>query len=51
MSAGEKNLSQAGIDQTTLGNYSVEQATEAYDEPLTMDDVAGANGIAAPFFA
>ena len=49
--AGEENLSQAGVDQTTLGNYTVEQATEAYDEPLTMDDVAGANGIAAPFFA
>jgi len=49
--AGEDNLTQAGVDQTTLGGYTVEQATEAYDEPLTMDEVAGPNGIAAPFFA
>jgi len=49
--AGEDNLTQAGVDQTTLGGYTVEQATEAYDEPLTMDAVAGPNGIAAPFFA
>lgn len=49
--AGEDNITQAGVDQTTLGNYTVEQATEAYDESLTMDAVAGENGIATPFFA
>ncbi|PEN14662.1 hypothetical protein CRI94_04650 [Longibacter salinarum] len=49
--AGEDNVTQAGVDQTTLGSYTSAQATEAYDEPLTMDDVAGSNGIAAPFFA
>jgi len=49
--AGEDVTSQAGVEQTSLGNYTVDQVTEAYDEPLTMDDVAGPNGIAAPFFA
>jgi hypothetical protein len=49
--AGEDTTTQAGIDQTTLGSYSVAEITEAYDEPLTMEDVAGDNGIAAPFFA
>ena len=46
--AGEENLVQAGVDQTTLGDYSAEAASEAYDEPLTMEEV---NNIAAPFLA
>ncbi len=49
--AGEGNLTQAGIEQTSLGNYSAEAPSEAYDEPLTMEAVAGPNGIATPFFA
>lgn len=49
--AGEENVTQAGVDLTTLGDYSAESASEAYDEPLTMEEVAGTNGIAAPFFA
>lgn len=49
--AAEDNQTQAGIDQKSLGDYSGDEVTEAYDEPLTMDDVAGENGIAAPFFA
>jgi rubrerythrin len=49
--AGEDNLVQGGVDQTTLGSYTVAEATEAYDEPLTMDEVAGPDGIATPFFA
>lgn len=49
--AGEDTTTQAGVEQTALGPYSMAQATEAYDEPLTMQDVAGENGIATPFFA
>jgi hypothetical protein len=49
--AGEDNLTQAGIAQLSLGDYSEAEATEAYDEPLTMDDVSGENGIVPPFFA
>ena len=49
--AGEDATTQAGIDLTTLGDYSVAEITEAYDEPLSMEAVAGENGIAAPFFA
>ena len=49
--AGEDNATQVGIDQQSLGNFSAAEVTEAYDEPLTMEDVAGENGIAAPFFA
>jgi rubrerythrin len=49
--AGEDNQTQAGIDQRSLGDYSVAEVTEAYDEPLTMEAVAGQDGIAAPFFA
>lgn len=49
--AGEDNITQAGVDQTALGEYTAAEASEAYDEPLTMDEVAGENGIAAPFFA
>lgn len=38
--AGEDNLMQGGVDVTTLGDgYSDEVATEAFDEPLSMDDV------------
>lgn len=49
--AGEGGTSQAGVEQTSLGDYSVAQVTEAYDEPLTMEAVAGSNGIVAPFLA
>lgn len=49
--AGEDTITQAGIDPTTLGDYTADEVTEAYDEPLTMDAVAGPNGIAAPFLA
>lgn len=49
--AGEENTTQAGVEQRSLGDYSTAQVTEAYDEPLTMEAVAGENGIAAPFFA
>jgi len=49
--ANEDATTQAGVDQTTLGDYTVDAVTEAYDEPLTMDAVAGDGGIAAPFFA
>jgi hypothetical protein len=49
--AGEDVTTQAGIDQTELGDYSVAEVTEAYDEPLSMAAVAGEDGIAAPFFA
>lgn len=49
--AGEDNTTQAGVGQQSLGDYSVAEVTEAYDEPLTKEAVAGDNGIAAPFFA
>lgn len=49
--AGEDNQTQAGVDQRSLGDYSVAEVTQAYDEPLTMDAVAGENGIVPPFFA
>ena len=49
--AGEDTTTQAGVEQTSLGPYSMAEATEAYDEPLTMQDVAGEDGIAVPFFA
>lgn len=38
---GEENVSQGGVDVTTLGDgtpFSMEAATEAYDEPLSGDD-------------
>lgn len=48
--AGEDNLMQGGVDVTTLpGDVGADAATEAYDEPLTMDQVAGENGIATLF--
>lgn len=38
--AGEDNVTQAGVNVTTLGNgYSTEIATAAFDEPLTMQQV------------
>lgn len=49
--AGEESVTQAGVDQTTLGDYSAESASESYDEPLPREAVAGSDGIAAPFFA
>ena len=49
--AGEDATTQAGVEQTSLGDYTAADASEAYDEPLSMDAVAGDNGIAAPFFA
>ncbi len=38
--AGEDNVMQGGVDVTTLpGDVGADAATEAYDEPLTMDAV------------
>jgi rubrerythrin len=42
----EENITQAGIDLTTLGDYSEEDASAAFDEPLDMTTV---NAIAGPF--
>ncbi len=48
--AGEDNLMQADVDVTTLpGDVRADAATQAYDEPLTMEDVAGPSGIATSF--
>ena len=45
--AGENNVTQGGVDVTTLpDNVGADTATEAYDEPLTMADV---NTIASLF--
>ena len=49
--ADEDTTVQAGVDQTMLGDYTLDAITEAYDEPLTMDAVAGENSIATPFLA
>ena len=47
--AGEANTTQAGIDTTALGDgFSAENASAAYDEPLTMDEVLA---IAGPFIS
>ena len=48
--AGEDNVVQGGVDVTTLTpDFGLDAVTAAYDEPLTMEAVAGANGIAAAF--
>ena len=48
--AGEDNVTQAGVDVTTLTpDFETSSVTEAYDEPLTMEAVAGEEGIAAAF--
>lgn len=48
--AGEDNVTQGGVDVTTLvTNISADAVTAAFDEPLTMDEVAGQNGIATSF--
>ena len=48
--AGEDNVMQGGVDATTLTpDFETSSVTEAYDEPLTMEAVAGENGIAAAF--
>lgn len=44
---GEENIMQGGVDVTTFG-YTAEEATGAFDEPLTMNAV---QGIAALFLA
>ena len=44
--AGEDNTVQLGIDVKTLTKKSTEAITEAYDEPLTMEEVLA---IAGPF--
>jgi len=49
--AGEDNLIQGGVDVTTLTDVDADGITEAYDEPLTMEEVAGENGIASLFIA
>ena len=47
--AGEDNVMQADIDTTMLGEgFSAEDASAAYDEPLTMEQVLA---IADPFLA
>ncbi|MEP6464711.1 MAG: ferritin-like domain-containing protein [Parafilimonas sp.] len=43
---GEDNVTQLGIDVTTLPGVSVASATEAFDEPLTMEAVLA---IVGPF--
>ncbi len=47
--AGEDNVTQGGVDVTTLTEFGKEATTEAFDEPLTMEAVAGPNGIASAF--
>ncbi len=47
--AGEDNVMQGGVDVTTLTEFGKEATSEAFDEPLTMEAVAGENGIAAAF--
>ncbi|MEM1042989.1 MAG: ferritin-like domain-containing protein [Bacteroidota bacterium] len=56
--AGEENVIQGNVDLSTslpgVGTlYTVEQITEAFDEPLSMEDVTNEDGtgIADPFFA
>ncbi len=44
--ANEDNVTQAGVNLTTLGPYSAEEASAAFDEPLTMEQVIA---IADPF--
>jgi len=43
----EENTTQAGTDLTTVGDFSAEEASASYDEPLTMAYVV--NAIADPF--
>jgi predicted lactoylglutathione lyase len=47
---GEENVNQAGVTITNIGGQSISAAaaSEAFDEPLTKDQVLA---IAAPFFA
>jgi hypothetical protein len=47
---GEDNVVQAGLDISALGtnNGGVNAVTEAFDEPLTKDQVTA---IVSPFFA
>ena len=47
--AGEDNVTQGNVDVTTITDVGMEAVTEAFDEPLTMDQVAGENGIATSF--
>ncbi len=44
--AGEDNVVQGGIDVTTISQITVNQITEAFDEPLSMNQVLT---IASPF--
>ena len=44
--AGEDNVMQGGVNVTTLpGDVGADAATEAYDEPLTMDQVLAIAGL------
>ena len=36
---GEENTTQAGVDVKTLGGFSANAITEAFDEPLTKEQV------------
>ena len=47
--AGEDNIMQGGVDATSVTDVGADAVTEAYDEPLTMEEVAGENGIASLF--
>lgn len=44
---GEDNVSQGGVDVTTITSVSAAYVMECFDEPLTMDQVLA---IAGPFF-
>ena len=46
MFPAEENATQAGVDLTTLGDYTAEEASAAFDEPLTEGTV---RDIADPF--
>jgi hypothetical protein len=47
---GEQNVTQAGLTITNIGgqNISASAASEAFDEPLTKDQIVA---IVTPFFA
>jgi hypothetical protein len=46
--AGEDNLMQAGVDVRTITPYGTDAITEAYDEPLSKEEVTA---IASLFLA
>lgn len=44
--AGEDNLTQGGVDVSSVSSVDDEEITESFDEPLSLDDVLA---IADPF--